>query len=113
MSMITFNLGLENNPYNANQCVELLDGFGELIDCGVVMGEYEGKPERTLVAVFDSVFFPEEDLVSEVRCLARKTTQDCIAFTVDYYQDGNVRGYVLGKMKEDDIKFDSQYFKTL
>lgn len=106
-SIIEFNLGLENNPYDAKECMEKLDGFGELLGWKVVVSVYEGNPERTLVAKYDSVFFPIDDLVSCVRSLAKATTQDCIAFTADGH------GYVIGKTEEDDIAFDASYFVKL
>ena len=106
-TIIEFNLGLENNPYDAKQCLEKLDRFGELLGWKVVTSVYEGNPERTLVVKFDSVFFPIADLVSCVRVLAMVTTQDCVAFTADGH------GYVIGKTSSDDIKFDANYFVKL
>jgi len=110
MSKITFNLGLENNPYNVEQCLNILEGYGEIIGYRVVLSEYEGEPERTLVASFDSVFFPEDDLLCSVRNLARQTEQQCVAFTVDYHDNGKKIGYVIGSVEKYNMDFNSDYF---
>jgi hypothetical protein len=110
MSKIIFNLGLENNPWNAKECLFLLEGFGDVLSSKIVVSEYEGKPEKTLVAETDSIWFPIHDMVSAVRTLAKTTTQECIAFKIDQNDDGDLVGYVIGQNVSDDMEFNSDYF---
>ena len=108
MSNLIFNVGLENNPYNAYATGMLLRSFGDIKRSAIVMGEYEGNAERTLVAEIECQETLEH-VFNWVRVLAKITTQDCIAFNYDGL------GYVLGQLEsgENDIEFDAQYFKTL
>ena len=110
MSKIIFNLGLENNVKNANECLKLLTGWGDIVSSKIVVGQYDGKPEKTLVAETDSIWFPIDDMISSVRTLAKTTTQECIAFKIDQEDNGNWVGYVIGQNASDDMGFNSDYF---
>ncbi len=106
-STLVFNLGLENNPWDAKECLFLLESFGSLVQWDVVTSEYEGKPERTLVAELSCQWYPIDDVIAAIRTLAIKTTQECIAVRIDGM------GAVIGSLEEYDMGFNSDYFVGL
>ena len=103
-STIVFNLGLENNPFNADENRHLLKTFGELVSSEIVISEYQGESERTLVAEISAPWFPIEQLIAGIRTLAIKTTQECIAVRIDGV------GYVIGSWEKYDMDFNADYF---
>jgi len=101
---LVLNLGLENNPLDVQGCLDLLSEFGTIENSRVEIGEWEGKPERTLVVAISNVDLWSWELVADVRKLATKTTQDCIAFKY------NGVGAVVNQVAPDTVIFDENYF---
>ena len=78
--MTRLNIGLNNNPYGAEEVINKLNGvMGDIpITFSVEMGEYEGNEEPTVVAVYES-YASIEDLER----LCEEMTQECIAIKVN------------------------------
>ncbi len=101
---LVLNLGLENNPFDAEQCLKLVSEFGTVENHFIDVGEWEGKPERTLVVAISNVDLWSWELVADVRKLAVKTKQQAIALKY------NGAGAVVNQTAPDTIIFDEQYF---
>lgn len=106
---VTFNIGLNNNPFNEAQIQQFLLASREykLIRWIKDMGEYIDNPEPTFVCEIE---FPHnvepEILIRFTRNMCETYTQECIPFSCDI-MDMLVFNplYVGGR-----FKFDEKYF---
>lgn len=80
--MYILNIGLENNPAPLQRIVTDLSVNCDLQDSIVKTGEYNGKPERTYVALVSKC---NRQLVEK---LCKAYTQECIAVYRTDFQDG-------------------------
>ncbi len=116
---LTFNIGLENNPLNTDQILEL---FGALVNesrtskFSVVghrldMSEYEGNPGRTLIVRVSTSVGSLSLLNGFVKALCSWMTQDSIA----YKQDGSETGVLVYNVNHvgDKQEFNGEYFIEL
>lgn len=97
----TLNIGLLNNALGEEKLKEVvkyaLSGLSR-----VHMGEYNGKPEPTLV-----VYVPQRLQDSELKNITMTCTQECIAVFDHETQTGKL---VWDPMKTPTMGFDPQYF---
>lgn len=114
MNKIEINIGLNNNPYKAEQIIDLLNGYfygNNLqpdIKTDIQTGEWDGGDEPTLVV---EVFSNNRQLViSElVYDLAAVCTQDAIAFRFN----GVGELVFNAEYKGERYPFDEAYFLTI
>lgn len=106
---VKMNIGLENNPYSYDDMVKLLKNNKDLTlgTTQRVVGEFEGKPENTLV-LEGKYRGSEESFKKYMQKLTDRTTQQFVPSTFGdkgLMNKGkvNVPGY--------DLEFDPQYFK--
>lgn len=102
---VRFNIGLENNKFNAKTVVSFLQVFCDVDSWHVCDGEYNGHPERTLVVV-GLAYRPQEVFDKWVVSTAGVCTQDCIA-----YKYGG-KGYLTyaHEYEGERFDFDERYF---
>lgn len=108
MNTIQLNVGLENNPFNRYETVELLLmrlGYLTEVDARTEVGEWEGKPERTLVVRFESSH-KLSYLIKMVEDLAGMTNQDAIAIKGVTYGLLVYRAGFTGK----EMAYDNEFF---
>jgi hypothetical protein len=101
------NIGLENNPETVENIVTTLR---VLLDVNLLfrvdIGEYEGKPERTLVVLLNP---PNDNMLKDIiGYLASALTQECIA--IYNYNDSSGQLVYSPYHRGAVIKFDMKYF---
>ena len=104
---LTINLGLENNNHTSDVCVAMFNGsFGanNLLSSEVCESTYLGNVEKTLILRYENIDLWSFELCEQIRQLAVKTTQDCIALKY------NGVGVVINRQQPDTVIFDEQYF---
>lgn len=109
----TWNIGLNNNPFNAQDIIDLITmvfphNEGHIVAYREHMGEWEGKPEPTLVIEV----IGEQDAESMVfltKTMCRTFTQDAIAVRNN---DDGVLVYN-PKHEGEQYTFDPQYFHEI
>jgi hypothetical protein len=109
----TWNIGLNNNPYNAQDIIGAITtafphNEGYIVAYREHMGEWEGKPEPTLVIEV----LGEQDTESMVIL----TKMMCLAFTQDAIAVRNNDDGVLvynPKHEGEQYTFDPQYFHEI
>lgn len=125
-TLVTLNIGLNNNPFTAEQIKAMLfnrytlrykQGLGAIIETFVVMSEYQGNPEPTLVAKISNTHNMFSHWKSELQSLSTRLEQDSIAFRIESTDDNGFKTTkqalafspeYAGKHYE----FDEQYFIT-
>jgi hypothetical protein len=103
--VLRLNIGLNNNPFSADEILDVLPLFMKVDSHSVQTGEYEGEVEPTLVVVglTDRSFDAIKDILT---ALSLDLTQDCIAFRYGGKGDLAYRPDFVGERYE----FDEQYF---
>ena len=111
MRTITINIGLNNNPYTAEQVIDRMasDTNYRLMAYQIVTAEYEGHPEETFVGLFEYKYSRDSKILSDFENLASVMTQECIAIST---QSLDALAYSPSH-KGDRLKFNNQYFKTI
>ena len=125
----TLNIGLENNcKYNGtsesvSEIVKSLSVIGSVDTYRVDVGEYDGKPEKTMIVVFDSIndsfaYLHGDNMLDvisfEVKLerLCNDLTQECISYSSEHINcDGLV--YCTSMATDDTVdryEFDPKYF---
>lgn len=118
MKTFVVNLGLNNNPMNEPQAVGYLqDGVSPLVSFSSFtthMGEYDGRPEPTLVFKmhinsFNAVGWQvvAQDIV---RAMCSKFTQDCIPMREEGASEDDGVLVWNDSVSERPYTFDKQYF---
>lgn len=101
---IVINIGLidtSGNPVELHRAIHEIERAGiTLLASGVVTGEWEGKPEQTLVLC--GLAFPSPELKPRLYSATRALSQHCIAV----WQDG--KGELIGE--DTSWKFDPELF---
>jgi hypothetical protein len=90
MNSVTLNIGLNNNPYTAEQVMRILsnDVFAELIhQYRLDEGEFRNNEEPTLVVQIDSDS-SLENWIEGIKEMNLWFTQECIAVSWVDVQDG-------------------------
>ena len=77
--VVRLNIGLNNNPYSADEVVKTVKMFADVDSTMIVNGEYNGDVEPTVVVV--GLTTHSHGVVGEfVKALCRVLTQECIPF---------------------------------
>lgn len=99
-TLVTLNVGLNNNPFTAEQIKSILfnryslrykQGLGAIIETFVVMSEYKGNPEPTLVAKISNTHNMFRYWESELESLSTRLEQDSIAFRIESTDDNGFK----------------------
>lgn len=112
---ILFNIGLEGNPRST---MEILDGlkyiFGGVDHFAEVLGQWDGKPEKTLVALVPTGF-KLSTIVLNIENLCLAMDQDAIATRIweDNYQRNIDLLVYSPSYNGKRYNFDKNYFKLL
>jgi len=111
MRTLTINIGLNNNPYTAEQVIDRMasDSSYRLMAYQIVSSEYEGHPEETFVGLFEYKYNRDSKILSDFENLASVMTQECIAVSTESM---DVLAYNQSH-KGTRNKFNNQYFKTI
>ena len=97
---ITLNIGLTYPPIQIHSAIAEIQRAGiTILASGIVAGEWEGKPEQTLVIQGLALESPE--LRPRLYCASRALNQECIAIW------SNGLGELIGNTNQ---KFDADYF---
>ena len=109
MNKIEINIGLNNNPYTAQEIVSAFVGYLTSVKHNVQVGEWEGADELTVVMEFSVQNVSVEKVRNMLKSLTDVFTQDAIAFR--FNGDGELvfnENYT-GERYE----FDENYFLTI
>lgn len=109
---VTFNIGLNDNPFTYDQIVSQLAELKKyrLAAYTEDLGEYEENPEPTLVCVIN--FTENIDLkvlITFTKKLCEKYSQECIPFSCDIADLLIWNDFYIGGK----FKFDEKYFKRI
>jgi hypothetical protein len=107
MNVFQLNIGLNNNPYTFELITQaLVAAFeGEIVATREHMGEYEGRPEPTLVAKIITQMDEESARVlTTMMCM--KFTQECIG--MKFNEEGTL--VYNPEFKGEQYTFDAEYF---
>lgn len=115
----TLNIGLENNALfgehsitrSISRIIEKLLILGDVSAFRLVTGEWDGKPERTLVVEFSSIRMEWLSLELEIENLCDVFTQDAIAYVSEHADsEGLIYSFDAVDNGRDEFEFCSDYF---
>lgn len=111
MNVFQLNIGLNNNPYDFETITNALrHAFeGEVVATREHIGEWEGKPEPTLVAKIVTAMDSESAEIL-TQAMALKFTQDCIGMK---FNDEGVLVYSPDYRGVERYSFNAEYFVEL
>ena len=111
MKTLQINIGLNNNPFTAEQVIDYIASNKEyrLMAYQIVDSEFQGKVEPTFVGLLEYKYNRQSKILQDFESIASVMTQESIALVTDRMSviafnpayDGE--GY----------QFDSQYFKYI
>lgn len=118
----TLNIGLENNPdfreYAVTNSISNIVGklwhIGDVSACRLVTGQWDGKPERTLVVEFSSVRGDWLCLETNIEDLCEVLSQECIAYISEHTDtEGLIYSVDAQEAGRDELEFDYDFFETV
>lgn len=118
-TLVTLNIGLNNNPFTAQEIAEHFQEFyasrGAIIETFVGIGEYVKNPEPTLVVKISTDLRSWVWWKSEVRELTIIYTQECIPVRVESTDSNGIKTRNQELIFNPDYKgeryeFDEKYF---
>jgi len=111
MKTLQINIGLNNNPFTAEEVIDYIAGNKEyrLMAYQIVNSEFQGNVEPTFVGLLEYKYNRQSKILQDFENIASVMTQESIALVTDRMSviafnpayDGE--GY----------QFDSQYFKYI
>lgn len=117
MKTYIINLGLNNNPFTVQECIDYLKGgrmspLVDFTDFVTHMGEYENKAEPTLVMkmIVNSSAGEIITARSVVQLMCTKFTQDCIAMRQEGANEGDGVLIWNDAIVDRPYEFDKKYF---
>lgn len=108
MNKIEMNIGLNNNPFTAQEIVSVFTSMYQSIKHNVQVGEWDGADEPTIVMEFYSNE-PVNDLRNLTEALTDTLTQDAIAFRYNGVGELVFNDNYTGER----YPFDEAYFLTI
>lgn len=111
MQTLQVNIGLNNNPFTAEEVINYIAGNKEyrLMAYQIVDGEFNGNVEPTFVGLMEYKYSRQSKILQDFENIASVMTQSGIALVTD-------RMSVIAFNPSHDgenYKFDNQYFKSI
>ncbi len=116
MNILKINIGLNNNPLNAEQIQQMFykNNIFEFILFEVAKGEYKNNYEDTLIIEGETKQTPEQ-IQSYIFILCTLLTQECIPFTLDLMNEQKQINKLVYNKNYNGLKyeFNKDYFLTI
>jgi hypothetical protein len=111
MKTIQINIGLNNNPFTAEQVIDYIAGNKEyrLMAYHIVDAEFQGNVEPTFVGLLEYKYSRQSKILQDFENIASVMTQSGIALVTDRMSVIAFNPAYDGE----NYKFDSQYFKLI
>lgn len=111
MNTLQVNIGLNNNPYTAEQVIDYMASNKNyrLMAYQIVDAEFEGNVEPTFVGLFEYKYALESNVLSYFEKVAAMMTQQSIAISTDYMEVLAFNPSYTGKP----YRFDQKFFKYI